>query len=52
MVDHVRETFKWQLRRASRPRCLLPEDYRDLCPNFTLPDAEEAVRDFNILEIV
>ncbi|KAJ8429284.1 LOW QUALITY PROTEIN: hypothetical protein Cgig2_016322 [Carnegiea gigantea] len=52
MADHVSETFKWHLRRASRPRRLLPEDYRDLCPNFTLPDAKEAARDFNIPEIV
>ena len=39
------------MRRASRPRPLL-EDYWDLCPSITLPDAEEAGCDFNIPEIV
>ena len=52
MVDHIRETFKWHLRRASRPPRPLPEDYWDLCPSFTLPDAEEAARDFDIPEII
>ncbi|KAJ8423714.1 hypothetical protein Cgig2_016465 [Carnegiea gigantea] len=45
MAGHVRDTFKWHLRRASRP-------LRDLHLSFTLSDTEEAVRDFNILEIV
>ncbi|KAJ8428755.1 hypothetical protein Cgig2_003069 [Carnegiea gigantea] len=49
---HVRETFKWHLRRASRPPRPLSEDYRDLYLSFTLFDAEEAVCDFNIPEIV
>ncbi|KAJ8438742.1 hypothetical protein Cgig2_020297 [Carnegiea gigantea] len=52
MADHVRKTFKWHLRRASRPPHPLPEDYQDLCPSFTLSDAKEAARDFNIPEIV
>jgi len=52
MADHVRKTFKWHLKRALHPPRPLPEDYQDLCPNFTLPDAEEAAHDFNILEIV
>ncbi|KAJ8422123.1 LOW QUALITY PROTEIN: hypothetical protein Cgig2_006431 [Carnegiea gigantea] len=30
----------------------LLEDYRDLCPGFTLPDVEEAAHDFNIPKIV
>ena len=29
-----------------------PRSYRDLCPSFTLPDPEEAAREFNIPEIV
>ncbi|KAJ8435161.1 hypothetical protein Cgig2_007782 [Carnegiea gigantea] len=52
MADHVRETFKWRLRKASHPPPLLLEDFQDLYPSFTLPDAEEAACDFNILEIV
>ena len=51
-ADHVKETFKWHLRRASHPPRPLQKDYRDLCPSFTLLDAEEAARYFNILEIV
>ena len=52
MVDHVRETFKWHLRATSCPFQPLPDDYRDLCPCFTLLDVEEAARDFDIPEIV
>ncbi|KAJ8423521.1 hypothetical protein Cgig2_011982 [Carnegiea gigantea] len=52
MADHVRETFRWHWRSASRPPCPLPKDYQDLCPHFTLSDAEEATRDFELLEIV
>ncbi|KAJ8433501.1 LOW QUALITY PROTEIN: hypothetical protein Cgig2_018035 [Carnegiea gigantea] len=52
MADHVKETFKWHFRRALRPPRPLPEDYRDLCLGFTLPDAEETACDFNIPEIV
>ncbi|KAJ8433285.1 hypothetical protein Cgig2_014194 [Carnegiea gigantea] len=52
MADYIRETFKWHLRRASRPPRLLPEDYRDLCSSFTLPDAEEAACEFDIPEII
>ena len=37
---------------ASCPPCPLPEDYRDLCLGFTLPDAEEAACDFDIPEII
>jgi len=52
MAYHIRETFKWHLRRSLRPPRPLPEDYRDLCPSFTLPDAEEVAHDFNILTMV
>ena len=51
-TDHVRETFKWNLRRASHPPHPLPEDYRGLCPSFTVLDAEEAAHGFNIPKIV
>ncbi|KAJ8424173.1 hypothetical protein Cgig2_003016 [Carnegiea gigantea] len=51
-ADHVRETFKWHLRRASRPPRPLLEEYQDLCLSFTLPDTEEAAHDFAIPEIV
>ncbi|KAJ8424845.1 hypothetical protein Cgig2_030072 [Carnegiea gigantea] len=46
------ETFKWQLRRASRSFHPLPEDYQDLCLRFTLPIAKKATHDFDIPEIV
>ncbi|KAJ8425510.1 hypothetical protein Cgig2_024221 [Carnegiea gigantea] len=36
MADHIKETFKWHLRRALRSPRLLPKDYQDLCPSFTL----------------
>ncbi|KAJ8444830.1 hypothetical protein Cgig2_008887 [Carnegiea gigantea] len=52
MANHVGETFRWHMRRALHPLCPLLEDYRDLCPNFTLPDAEEAAHPFNMPEIV
>jgi len=46
------ETFNWCLRRVARPPPPFPEDYRDLCADFILFDAEEAACDFRILEIV
>ncbi|KAJ8430365.1 hypothetical protein Cgig2_007595 [Carnegiea gigantea] len=52
MADHVRENFKWHLRRASRPPHLLPEDYLDLCLSFALPNVVEAARDFELPEMV
>ncbi|KAJ8425106.1 hypothetical protein Cgig2_013836 [Carnegiea gigantea] len=52
MADHVRETFRWHLRGASRPPHPLPKDYQALCPSFALLDVEEAACDFNIPEIV
>ena len=52
MADHIRETFKWHLRRASHPPRPLLQDFQDLCPSFTLPDADEAARDFNIPKII
>jgi len=52
MADHVRETFRWHSRVASRPSWPLLKNYQDLYPGFTLSDAEEATRDFNIPEMV
>ncbi|KAJ8434678.1 hypothetical protein Cgig2_024750 [Carnegiea gigantea] len=52
MTDHIKETFKWHLRGASRPPHPLPEDYWDLCPSFTLSEAAEVAHDFDILEII
>ncbi|KAJ8441585.1 hypothetical protein Cgig2_023149 [Carnegiea gigantea] len=52
MADHIRETFKWHLWRSLCPPHPLPEDYRDLCPSFTLPYAKEVAYNFNIPEIV
>ncbi|KAJ8426177.1 hypothetical protein Cgig2_021031 [Carnegiea gigantea] len=52
MADHVRKTFTWHWRSASRPLCALPEDYRDLCPRFTFSDAEKTARDFKLPEMV
>jgi len=52
MVDHIKEMFKWHLREDLHPPRLLPEDSQDLCPSFTLYDAEEAICDFDILEMI
>ncbi|KAJ8423526.1 hypothetical protein Cgig2_030021 [Carnegiea gigantea] len=46
-ANHVRETFKWHLRRA-----LHPPHYRDLCWSLALPDVKDAACDFNIQEMV
>ncbi|KAJ8444842.1 hypothetical protein Cgig2_008899 [Carnegiea gigantea] len=43
---HVRETFQWHWRSASRPLRPLPKDNRELCPRFALSKAEEAAHDF------
>ncbi|KAJ8429572.1 hypothetical protein Cgig2_023778 [Carnegiea gigantea] len=48
MADHVRESFVWHWRRASRPPRSLPED----CPRFSLPEAEGAATDFELPEMV
>ena len=52
MAFHVWETFNWRLRSVARPPRPLPENYRDLCLNFIHANAEEATRDFHILELV
>ncbi|KAJ8431037.1 hypothetical protein Cgig2_022979 [Carnegiea gigantea] len=39
-------------RNASCPPRPLPEDYRELCPHFVLFKAEEAVRDFELSEMI
>ncbi|KAJ8427672.1 hypothetical protein Cgig2_016765 [Carnegiea gigantea] len=51
MANHVIETFQWHWRSASHPVCPLPEDYQELCPGFSLPRAEEAAHNFNLLEM-
>ncbi|KAJ8421808.1 hypothetical protein Cgig2_016546 [Carnegiea gigantea] len=52
MADHVRETFNWHLRGAVSPPRPLLENYRDLCLDFIISDAEEAAHDFRIPKIV
>jgi len=52
MALYVWETFNWCLRSATRPSQPLPEDHYDLSPYFILADAQEAARDFHILELV
>lgn len=37
---------------TAHPPRSLPENYHDLCPDFILSDAGEAMRDFRILEMV
>ncbi|KAJ8438991.1 LOW QUALITY PROTEIN: hypothetical protein Cgig2_012987 [Carnegiea gigantea] len=49
MEGHLK-AFHW--RSASRPSRLLPEDYQELCPHFTLSEVEEAARDFDLSEMV
>jgi len=46
MANHFRDTFKWHKKGASLLSRSLSEDYQDLCPSFTLSDAEGAVLDF------
>ncbi|KAJ8431019.1 hypothetical protein Cgig2_003834 [Carnegiea gigantea] len=52
MANDVRETFRWHWRSASCPPCPLPEECRELCPCFTLSEAEEAARDFDLPKMV
>ena len=40
------------MSRAARPARLLPEDYCDLHPHFLLHDAEDAICNFQIPELV
>ncbi|KAJ8436181.1 hypothetical protein Cgig2_010425 [Carnegiea gigantea] len=43
---------KWQWRSTTCSPRPLPNDYRDLCPRFTLSDAERAALDFELPEMV
>ncbi|KAJ8421146.1 LOW QUALITY PROTEIN: hypothetical protein Cgig2_027444 [Carnegiea gigantea] len=52
MANFVRESFIWHGRGATRPPHPLPEDYQDLCPCFSLPEAEGAALDFELPEMV
>ena len=52
MADHVRESFVWRWRSASRPSRPLPEDFHALCPRFSLPEAEAAVANFELPKMV
>ncbi|KAJ8444801.1 LOW QUALITY PROTEIN: hypothetical protein Cgig2_014990 [Carnegiea gigantea] len=44
--------LRWHWRSATCPPRLLPDDYQDLCPRFTLPDVEKAAVDFEVPEMV
>ncbi|KAJ8426452.1 hypothetical protein Cgig2_031101 [Carnegiea gigantea] len=52
MTDFVRESFTWHWRRATCLPCPLLDDYQDLCPRFSLPEAERAALDFELPEMV
>ncbi|KAJ8424507.1 hypothetical protein Cgig2_017740 [Carnegiea gigantea] len=52
MADHVRESFVWRWKRASRLPRPLPKDFHALCPRFLLPEVEGAAVDFELPEIV
>ncbi|KAJ8444806.1 hypothetical protein Cgig2_014995 [Carnegiea gigantea] len=52
MADFMREPLRWHWRSATCPPCLLPDDYQDLCPRFTLPDVEKAAVDFEVPKMV
>ncbi|KAJ8447870.1 hypothetical protein Cgig2_012005 [Carnegiea gigantea] len=45
-----KESLRW--RRAARSPHPLPEDYFNLCPPFSLPEAERAALDFELPEMV
>ncbi|KAJ8436354.1 hypothetical protein Cgig2_009919 [Carnegiea gigantea] len=51
-ADYVRETFKWYLRRDTRPLQPLPANYHELCWHFDLTIAEESAWDFCIFEMI
>ncbi|KAJ8428568.1 hypothetical protein Cgig2_000432 [Carnegiea gigantea] len=48
----VKEYARDYERSASRPPPPLSKDYRDLCPRFTLSDAEKAARDFELPKMI
>ena len=52
MVDHMRESFVWRWRRASRPPRPHLEDFHALCPHFSLSEAEGTVAYFELPEVV
>ena len=52
MADFVRESIRWCGRRATRLPRPLPDDYQDLYPCFSLLEAERAVLDFELPEMV
>jgi len=52
MADFVRESCIWHWRTATHSPRPLPDDYQDLCLCFLLPNAERAVLDFKLLEMV
>ncbi|KAJ8430101.1 hypothetical protein Cgig2_007165 [Carnegiea gigantea] len=52
MDDHVRKTFEWHLRGASRLPRLLPGNHHEMSPGFVLSDVEEAAHDFDIPEMI
>jgi len=52
MTIHVWETFNWHLKSVARPPRPLPKNYRELCLDFILANAEKATRDFHIPKLV
>jgi len=52
MAGFVRESFRWGWRSTTCPPRLPTDNYQDLCPQFTLPDAERAALDFELPEMV
>ncbi|KAJ8436120.1 hypothetical protein Cgig2_001147 [Carnegiea gigantea] len=52
MANYVRETFTWCWRSASRPPRPLPADFNVLCPCFSLAEAEAAVAESELSEII
>jgi len=45
------ENFEWYRREVIFPPLILPSDHEDLCSEFDLATAEEAARDFGLLEM-
>ncbi|KAJ8433057.1 hypothetical protein Cgig2_020624 [Carnegiea gigantea] len=43
---------RWLITSASCPPCPLPEDFHALCPRLSLPEAEGALADFELPEMV
>jgi len=50
--DMAFHTFDWDLKGVAFPSLPLPDDYRELCLNFVLSEAEKAAWNYPLPKIV